>query len=110
MRDEEVRNIGSDMSSKKNISPIKNSSTEKLKHRSPNDDIMNSFIDLGDRSSPPIERFFNEESNWHQEAEQFTPAEGRISPRNKGMNFNVAEVKSIGNSDGESSDPLLLGY
>ena len=110
MRDEQVRKIRSDMSSKKNISPIKNSPTEEFNRRPPNDDITNNFLDLEDRSSPTIERLSNEEANWQHEAEQFTPPERRVFPRKNGMSFNVAEIKSLGESDGESVDPLPVDY
>ena len=110
MRDEEVRKIRSDMSSERNISPIKNSSTEKFNRRPPNDDITNIFLDLDDRSSPTIEGLSNEEAHWQHEAEQFTPPERRVFPRNNGLIFNVAEVKSLGESDRELSDPLPLDY
>ena len=110
MRDEEVQKIRSDMSSKRNISPIKNSSTEEFNRRLPNDDITNIFLDLDDRSNPTIERLSNEEANWQHEAEQFTPPEWRVFPRNNGMNFNLAEVKSLDESYSESSDPLPLDY
>ena len=110
MRDEEVPKIRSDMSSKRNISPIKNTSTEEFNPKPPNDDITNNFFDLDDRSSPSIERLSNEEANWQHEDEQFTPPERRLIPRNNGMSFNKAEATSIGESDGESSDSLPLGY
>ena len=110
MRDEEVRKIRNDMSSKRKISPIKNSSTEEFNRRPPNDDITNNFFDLDDRCNPSIERLSNEEANWQHEEEQFTPPERRLSPRNNGISFNKAEATSAGNSDGESSDSLPLGY
>ena len=110
MRDEKVQKIRCDMFSKRNISPIKNSSTEEINRRPPNDDITTNFLDLDDRSSPTIERLSNEEANWQHEAEQFTPPERRVFPRDNAMSFNVAEVKSLGESDGESSDPLPLDY
>ena len=109
MRDEEVQKIRSDMSSKRKISPIKNSSTEEFNRRPPNDDITNNFLDLDDRSSPTIEWLSNEEANWQHEDEQFAPPERRLFPRNNGMSFNMAEVTSTGESDGESSDSLPLG-
>ena len=71
---------------------------------------MNNFLDVDDRGDPPIERLSNEEANWQHEDEQFTPPERRLSPRNNGMSFNMAEATSIGESDGESSDSLPLGY
>ena len=110
MRDEEVRKIRSEMSSERNISPIKNSSTEQFNRKPPNNDAKNDFLDLDDRSSPSIERLSNEEANWHHEDEEFTPPERRLFPRNNGMSFNMAEATSIGESDGESSDSLPLGY
>ena len=110
MRDEEVRKIRKDMSSKRNIGPTKNSSTEQFNRKPPNKDAMNNFIELDDRSSPPIEQLSNEEPIWQHEDDQFTPPEERFFPWNNGMSFNMAEVTSIGESDGESSDPLPLGY
>ena len=110
MREEEVRIIRNDMSSKRNISPIKNSSTEQFNRKPPNKDAMNNIIELDDRRSPPIEQLSNEEANWQHEGEQFTPSERRFFPRNNGMSFTMAEVTSIGESDGESSDPIPLGY
>ena len=110
MRDEEVRKIRNDMSSKRNISPIKNSSTEQFNRKPPNKDAMNSSIELDDRSSPPIERLSNEEAKWQDEDEQFTPSERRLFPRNNDMSFNMTEATSIDESDGESSDSLPLGY
>ena len=112
MRDKEVPKIRSDMSSnsKRNINRIKNSSTKEFNRRPPNDDTRNNFLDLDDRSSPPIERLTNEEANWQHQAEQFTPSERRFFPGKNGFSLNMAEVTSIGESDGESSDPLPLGY
>ena len=110
MRDEEVRKIRNDMSSKRIIRPMKNSSTEQFNRKPPNNDAMNDFIDLDDRNSPSIERLSNEEANWQHEDEPFTPPERRLFPRNNGMSFNKAEATSIGESDGESSDSLPLGF
>ena len=107
MRDGEVQKIRSDMSSKRNISPIKNSCTKKFNRRPPNDNIINNFLDLDDRSNPTIERLSNEGANWQHEAEQFSPPERRFFPRNNCMSFNMAEVKSIGQSDGEWSNHFL---
>ena len=101
MRDEEVRKIRNDMPSKRIISRIKNSSTEKFNQKPPNRDAMNNFIELDDRRSSPIERLSNEEANWQHEDEQFTSSERRFFTRNNGMSFNMAEVTSIGESDGE---------
>ena len=110
MRDEEIRKIRNDMSSERITSPMKNSSTEQFNRKVPNKDAMNDFLDLDDRSSPSIERLSNEEANWQHEDEQFTPPERRLFPRNNGMSFNKAEATSTGESDGESSDSLPLGY
>ena len=99
MRDEEVRKIRKDMSSKRIISPMKNSSTEQFNRKPPNNDAMNDFLDLNDRSSPSIERLYNEEADWQHEDEQFTPPERRLFPRNNGISFNIAEATSIGESD-----------
>ena len=89
---------------------MKNSSTEQFNHKQPNNDAMNDFLDLDDRNSPSIERLSNEEANWQHEDEQFTPPERRLFPRNNGMSFNMAEATPIGESDGESSDSLPLGF
>ena len=110
MRDEEVRKIHNDMSSKRIISLMKNSSTEQFNRKPPNNDAMNDFLDLDDRKSPSIERLSNEEANWQHEDEQFTPLERRLFPGNNGMSFNKAEATSDEESDGESLDSLPLGY
>ena len=67
MRDQEVRKIRNDMSSKRKISPIKNSSTEHFNLKPPNNDVMDNFLELDDRSSSSIERLSNEEANWQHE-------------------------------------------
>ena len=110
MRDEEVRKTRNDMSSKRKISPMKSSSTKQFNRKPSDNDDMNDFLDLDDRSSPSIERLSNEEANWQHEDEQFTPPERRLFSRNNGMSFNMAEATSIGESDGESSDSLSLGF
>ena len=110
MRDEEVRKISNDMSSKRIISLMKNSFTEQFNRKPPNNDAMNNFFDLDDRNSPSIEWLSNEKANRQHEDEQFTPPERRLFPRNNGMSFNMAEATSIGESDAESSDSLPLGY
>ena len=110
MRDEEVQKIRSEMSFERNISLIKTFFTDKFNRRPPNGDKLNIFLDMDDRCSPPIERLSNEEANWQHESEQFPPPERKVFPRNNGMNFNLAEVTSMGESDGESSDSLPLGY
>ena len=110
MRDEEVRKIRNDMWSKREISPKKNSSIEQFNRKPQNNDAMNNFLEVDDRSSPSIERLSNEEANWQHEDEQCTPPERRLLPRDNGMSFNMAEATSIGESDGESSDSLPLGY
>ena len=51
MRDEEVRKIRKDMSSKRKISPTKNASTEQFNRKPPNNDAMINFLELNDRSS-----------------------------------------------------------
>ena len=104
MREEEVRKIPNDMSSKRIISHMKNSSIEQFNRKPPNNDALNNFRDLDDRSSPSIERLSNEEANWQHEDEQFTSPERRLFPKNNVMSFNMAEATSIGESDGESSD------
>ena len=110
IRDEEVQKIRNDMSSKRKISPIKASSTEQFNPKPPNNDAMNNFLELYDRSSSSIQQLSNEEANWQHEDEQFTPPVWRLFPRNNGMSFNMAEATSTGESDGESSDSLPLGY
>ena len=111
MRDEELlRKIRNGVSSKRIISPMKKFSVEQFNRKPPNNDAMNNFLDLDGRSRPSIERLSNEEVNWQHEDEQFTPPERRLFPRSNGMSINMAEAKSISESDGESSDSLPLGY
>ena len=110
MRDEELQKRRFDMSSKRINSPIKKSSTKNFNRRPPNYIIIHIFLDQDDRNSPTIEQLSNKEANWQHEAEQFYSPERKCFPRNKSMSFNLAELTSIGESDGESSDPLSLGY
>ena len=111
MRDEELlRKIRNGVSSKRIISPMKNFSVEQFNRKPPNNDAINNFLELDGRSRPSIERISNEEANWQHEDEQFTPPERRLLPRSNGMIVNMAEATSIGESDGESSDSLPLGY
>ena len=61
MRDEEVRKIRKDMLSKKEISPIRNSSTEQFNRKPPHNDAMNDFfliwmIDAAHRSNGYLTR------------------------------------------------------
>ena len=98
------------MSSKRNIIPIKKSSTKQFNRKPPNKDTTNNFLELDDKISPPIERLSNEEANWQHEDEQSTPPERRFIRKNYGMSFNMTEVTSFAESDGELSDPLPLGY
>ena len=85
---------------------MKNSSTEQFLREPLNNDAMNKFLELDDRSSPSIDRLCNEEANWQHEDEQFTPPKRRLFPRNNVMSFNMAEATSVGESDGESPDSL----
>ena len=110
VRDEEVQKIRNDMSSKRKISPMKHSSTEQFNRKPLDNDTMNDFLNLVDGRSPSIERLSKEEANWQHEDEQFTPPERRAFPRKNGMSFHMAQATSIGESDGESSDSLPLGY
>ena len=89
MRDEVVQKIHFDISSKRNISPIKNSSTKNFNGKSPNDHTMNSFLDLDDGNSPSNERLSNKEANRQHETEPFTPPERKLFPRNNGMSFDL---------------------
>ena len=109
MRDEEVRKKRNGMSSKKIINPMKNSSTEQFNRKPPNNDTMNDFLDMDDRSSRS-NGISNEEASWQHECEQCTLPERRLLSRNKGMSLNMAEATSIGESDGESSDSLPFGF
>ena len=64
MRDEELQKIHIEMSSRRNVSSIKNSCNKKFNCKPPNDDTKNNFPDLDDRSSPPIEQLSKEEAKW----------------------------------------------
>ena len=110
MRDEQIRKLRFDISSKKNIVPIENNSTGIFNRRPQNDQTTNHFLDPDDTTNSTKKLRSDDERNWQNEADQGTPPERGSFLWNSGMNFNVAHVTSAGESDDELSGPLPLNY
>ena len=110
MRDDEVRKVRFQMSPRNKTVPILNYSIG-ISNRGPQNDLtMSHFPGLDDKNIPMIERRSNEEVNQQHEAEQFTTPEPGFFPRSIGMNFDMADIPSIDESDDKLPDPLPLGY
>ena len=110
MRDEEIRKIQYEMSSKGNHVPNQNHVTNAVDRSAQYDRSVDHSPDSDNGNKPTNEHQPTEEETGQDECNEITPPERRSFSRNSGMNFNVAQVTSAGESDDEPSDPLPLGY
>ena len=110
MRDEEIRKIQYEMSFKDNHVPNQNHGTNAADRSAQYDRNVDQSPDSDDGNNPTNEHQPTEEETGQDECNEITPPERRSFSRNSGMNFNVAQVTSAGESDDELSDPLPLGY
>ena len=110
IRDEEIRKIHNEMSSKRNHVPNQNHGTNAVDHSAQYDQNVDQPPDSDDRNNPTNEHQPTKEEAGQNESNEITPPERKSFSRNSGMNFNVTQVKSAGESDDELSDPLPLGY
>ena len=111
MRDEEIRKIQYEMSSKRNHVPNQNHGTNAVDRSAQYDQNVDRCLNSDDGNNPTNELPLTTEAETGQdESNEITPRERRSFSRNSGMNFNVAQVTSAGESDDELSDPLPLGY
>ena len=110
MRDEEIRKIQYEMSSTRNHALNRNHCTKAVDRGVQYDQNADQSPDSDDGNNPTNEHQPTEEETGQDESNEITPRERRSFSRNSGMNFNVAQVTSAGESDDELSDPLPLGY
>ena len=110
MRDEEIRKIQNEMSSKKNHVPNQNHGTNAVDRSAQYDQNVDRSSGSGDGNNPTNKLQPAEEDAGQDEPNEITPPERRPFSRNSGMNFNVAQVTPGGESDDELSHPLPLGY
>ena len=111
MRDEEIQKIQYEMSSKSNHVPNQNIGTSAVDRSAQYDQNVEQCLNSDDGHNPTNELpLTTEEETGQDESNEITPRERRSFSRNSGMNFNVAQVTSAGESDDELSDPLPLGY
>ena len=110
MRDEELRKIQNEKSSKNIHVPNQNHGTNAVDRSAQYDQNVDRCLNWDDGNNPTNEHQPTEEETGQNESNEITPRERRSFSRNSGMNFNVAQVTSAGESDDELSDPLPLGY
>ena len=111
MRDEEIRKIQNEMSSKRNHVPNQNHGTNFVDRSAQYDQNVDRSSDSGDGNNPTNELPVTTEAETGQdESNEITPPERRSFSRNSGMRFNAAQFTSAGESDDELSNPLPLGY
>ena len=110
IRDEEIRKIQNEMSSKSNHVPNQNHGTNAIDRSAQYDQNVDQSPDSDDSSNPTNEHQLTEEETAQDESIEFTPPGRRSCSRNSGMNFNLAQTSSAGESEDELSDPLPLGY
>ena len=110
MRDEEVRKIQNEMSSKKKHVPNQNHGTNAVDRSAQYDQNVDRSSDSDDGNNPTNKLRSAEEEAGQDEPNEFTSLEPRFFHRNNGMSFNVLQFTSTGESHDELSDPLPLGY
>ena len=111
MRDEEIRKIQYEMSSKRNHVPNQNHDTNAVDRSAQYDQNVDRCLNSDEGNNPTNELPLATEAETGQdESNEITPRERRSFSRNSGMKFNVAQVTSAGESDDELSDPFPLGY
>ena len=111
MRDEEIRKIRYEMTSKINHVPNQNHGTNAVDRSAQYDQNVEQYLNSDDGHNPTNELpLTTEEETGQDESNEITPPERRSFSRNSGMRFNAAQFTSAGESDDEPSNPLPLGY
>ena len=111
MRDEEIRKIRYEMTSKNNHVPNQNQGTNAVDRSAQYDQNVEQCLNSDDGHNPTNELpLTTEEETGQDESNEITPPERRSFSRNSGMRFNAAQFTSAGESDDELSNPLPLGY
>ena len=110
MRDEELRKIQNEMSSKRNHVPNQNHGTNAVDRSDHYDQNVDRSSDSDDGNNPTNKLQPAKEEAGQDEPNEITPLEQRYFHMNNGMRFNATQFNSAGKSDDELSDPLPLGY
>ena len=110
MRDEEIRKIQYEMSSKRNHVPNQNHGTNAVDRSAQYDQNGDRSSDSDDGNKPTNKLPPAEEEAGQDEPNEITPLEQKYFHRNIGKRFNAAQFTSAGESDNELSDPLPLSY
>ena len=110
IRDEEIRKTKNEITSKSNQVPKQNHGTNAVDCSAQYDQNVDQSPDSDDGNNPTNEHQPTEEETGQDESNEITPPERKSLSRKSGMNFNVAQVTSAGESDNELSDPPPLGY
>ena len=110
IRDEEIRKLQNEMSSRSNHVPNQNHGTNAIDRSAQYDQNVDQSPDSDDSNNPTNEHQLTEEETAQDESIEFTPPGRRSFSRNSGMNFHLAQISSAGESDDKLSDPLPLGY
>ena len=111
IRDEEIRKIRYEMTSKNNHVPNQNHGTNAVDRSAQYDQNVEQCLNSDDGHNPTNELpLTTEEETGQDESNEITPPERRSFSRNSGMRFNAAQFTSDGQSDDELSNPLPSGY
>ena len=98
------------MSLQRNVAPIWDYGTSDFNCESQYGQDRDQLPDSTDGNNPTNELLTSEGETWQDGSNELIPNEPRFTSRADGMSFNMAQFTSIGESDGEMSDPLPLGY
>ena len=111
MRDEEIRKIQYETSSRNNHAPNQNHGTNVVDRSAQYDQKVDRCLNSDDGNNPTNElHLTTEEETCLDESNDLTPPETTFLSRTTGMSFNMAQITSKTESDDELSDPLSLAY
>ena len=111
MRDEEIRKLQNEKSSKNIHVPNQNHGSNVVDRSAQYDQNVDRCLNSDDGNNPTNELpLTTEHEAWQDESDEFTPLEPKFFHRNNSMNFNAAQFTSADEPEVELSDPLPLGY
>ena len=111
MRDEEIRKIQNEISSKNIHIPNQNHATNAVDRSGQYDQNVDRCLNSDNENNPTNELPpTTEEETGQDEPNEIIPLEQRYFHMNNGMRFNATQFDSAGKSDDELSGPLPLGY
>ena len=110
MRDEEIRQVQYDMPLKGNVAPIRDCETSDFNGEPQYGQDKDRPPDSTDGSNPTNELLSTEGEAWQDGSNELVPNEPRFISRADGMNLNITQFASTGESDDEMPDPFPLVY